>query len=112
MTSPSDNLEAMLKVEALRMYYAADLPGEGGNAAFGCSTVPGPEFEREREVVRNEIRAQSSADAYVVQLVEASFYPKGHAYERLVGGNDQQIASASLQDACTFMVEQNFQHSF
>src|SRR5262249_7934578 len=61
------------------------------------------EFEREREVVRNEIRAGSSADNYIVQLVEAAIYPKGHAYERLVGGNDQQIASASLQDACEFL---------
>ena len=103
MTSPSDNLDAMLKIEALRMYYAADLPEQNGIPAFGCSTVPMPEFEREREVVRNEIRAGSSADAYVVQLVEAGFYPKGHAYERLVGGNDAQIASAQLADACGFM---------
>ncbi len=103
MTSPSDNLDAMLKVEALRMYYAADLPEQNGIPAFGCSTVPQPEFEREREVVRNEIRAGSSADNYVVQLVEASIFPKGHAYERLVGGNDVQIASAQLADACAFM---------
>ncbi len=103
MTSPSDNLDAMLKVEALRMYYAADLPEQNGIPAFGCSTVPQAEFEREREVVRNEIRAGSSAEDYVVQLVEASMYPKGHAYERLVGGNDVQIASAQLADACTFM---------
>ena len=103
MTSPSENLDAMLKIEALRMYYAADLPEQNGIPAFGCSTVPTPEFEREREVVRNEIRAGSSAEDYVVQVVEASIYPKGHAYERLVGGNDEQIASAQLADACAFM---------
>ncbi|MBS1118717.1 MAG: peptidase domain protein [Deltaproteobacteria bacterium] len=97
MTSQADNLDALLKIEAMRMYYAADLP------PFGCSTLPAGEFEREREVVRNEIRAGSSANDYVVQLVEAAIYPKGHAYERLVGGNDAQIASASLADACEFM---------
>jgi hypothetical protein len=80
----------MLKIEAMRMYY-------------GCQNVPEQEFEREREVVRNEIRAQSSAEGQVVQYVEAAFYPKGHAYERMVGGNDEQIASASLQEVCDFM---------
>jgi zinc protease len=97
MTSQADNLDSMLKIEAMRMYYAANLP------PFGCSTVPQGEFEREREVVRNEIRAQSSAEDYVVQLVEAAMYPKGHAYGRMVGGDDQQIASATLPDACAFM---------
>jgi zinc protease len=103
LTSQAPNLESMLKIEAMRMYFAADQPAANGQAAFGCSTLPTPEFEREREVVRNEIRNQSSADDYIVQLVEAAIYPKGHAYERLVGGNDQQIASASLPDACEFM---------
>ncbi len=103
MTSQAGNLDAMLQIEAERMFYAADVPAAGDVAAFGCSTVPPGEFEREREVVRNEIRAGSSADGYVVQLVEAAMYPHGHAYERLVGGNDQQIASAALKDACEFM---------
>ena len=96
-TVHSENLDAMLKIEAMRMFYAADLP------PFGCSTLKETEFEREREVVRNEIRAGSSADQYVVQLIEAQLYPEGHAYQREIGGNDQQIASAQLADACTFM---------
>ncbi|HUS29806.1 MAG TPA: pitrilysin family protein [Kofleriaceae bacterium] len=90
MASRTENLDAMLKIEAMRMYY-------------GCQNIPEGEFEREREVVRNEIRAQSSAEGQVVQYVEAAFYPKGHAYERMVGGNDEQIASASLQEVCDFM---------
>ena len=103
MTSQSDNLDSMLKIEAMRMYYAADLPGENGNPSFGCSTVPESEFERERDVVRNEIRAGSSAENYVEQLVEQYIFPQGHAYQRMVGGNDVQIASAQLKDACDFM---------
>jgi len=90
MASRTENLDAMLKIEAMRMYY-------------GCQNVPEQEFEREREVVRNEIRAQSSAEGQVYQYVEAAFYPKGHAYERMIGGNDEQIASASLQEVCEFM---------
>jgi zinc protease len=96
-TVRADNFDSMLKIEAMRMFYAADLP------PFGCSTLKQSEFEREREVVRNEIRAGSKADDYVVQLIEAAMYPKGHAYEREIGGNDQQIASITLDDACQFM---------
>jgi zinc protease len=102
-TVRSENFDSMLKIEAMRMYFAADLPSTPELPAFGCSTVPTAEFEREREVVRNEIRAGSSAEDYVEQLVESNLYPKGHAYERMVGGNDVQIASAQLGDACKFM---------
>jgi zinc protease len=102
-TVSQENFDGMLKIEAMRMFYAADLPGKDNLPAFGCSTVPQSEFEREREVVRNEIRAQSSADDYVVQLIESTMYPHGHAYERLIGGNDEQIAGISLPDACKFM---------
>lgn len=102
-TVRAENFDSMLKIEAMRMYFAADMPGTPELPAFGCSTIPVSEFEREREVVRNEIRAQSGADDYVVQLVEAAMYPNGHAYERMVGGNDVQIASATLPDACKFL---------
>jgi zinc protease len=88
--SHAERLDAMLKIESMRMY-------------FGCQTIPEAEFEREREVVRNEIRAQSSAEGQIPQLIMAAIYPKSHAYERMIGGNDEQIASASLQDACEFM---------
>jgi zinc protease len=90
MASRQENLDAMLKIEAMRMFYQ-------------CQNIPESEFLREREVVRNEIRAQSSAEGQLVQYVEASFYPKGHAYERMVGGNDEQIASITLPEACEFM---------
>ena len=88
--SLAERFDALLKIESMRMY-------------FGCKTIPEGEFEREREVVRNEIRAQSSPEGQVRQLVMSQIYPKDHAYARDVGGNDAQIASASLQDACDFM---------
>ncbi len=96
-TVHAESLDAMLKIEAMRMFYAADLP------PFGCSTLKESEFEREREVVRNEIRAGSSADDYIEQLIGAQLYPPHHAYSRETGGDDQQIASATLKDACEFM---------
>ena len=102
-TVRADNLDAMLKIEAMRMFYAADVPGSKDVPAFGCSTVPKGEFERERDVVRNEIRAGSKPEEYVRQLIEAAMYPQGHAYQREIGGNDQQIAGLQLADACEFM---------
>src|SRR5262249_47724372 len=95
-----DNFDSMLKIEAMRMFYAADLPGTPESPGFGCSTVPKNEFERERDVVRNEIRAGSRPEIYVQQLVTQAMYPQGHAYQRDIGGNDQNIASAQLKDAC------------
>jgi zinc protease len=86
----AERFDALLKIESMRMY-------------FGCKTIPEGEFERERDVVRNEIRAQSSPEGQIRQLVMSQIYPKDHAYAREVGGNDQQIASATLQDACDFM---------
>jgi zinc protease len=89
--SLADRLDSLLKIESMRMY-------------FGCKTIPEGEFERERDVVRNEIRGrQAGAEGQIPQLVMDQVYPKGHAYARTVGGNDTEIASATLQDACDFM---------
>ena len=99
----AENLEKLIKIEAERMYFAADLPATDKGPAWGCTTVPESEFLRERDVVRNEIRNGSSADDYVWQLVEAAMYPAGHAYQREVGGNDVQIAGLQHGDVCTFM---------
>lgn len=89
--SRADMVDNLLKIEAMRMY-------------FGCQTISEEEFEREREVVRNEIRwrggdAQGEMERQILSVV----YPKGHAYAREVGGNDRQLATISLQDACDFM---------
>ncbi len=86
----AENLDAMLKIEAMRLFY-------------GCKTIPEDEFLREREVVRNEIRQRGgTAEGQIPQLVMSAVYPKGHAYERMIGGDDKQLSTMSLQDACDF----------
>jgi zinc protease len=90
-TTRAEEIDGLLKIEAMRMYY-------------GCQTVPEEQFTREREVVRNEIRLRGgNADGQVLPLILEDIYPKDHAYRRMVGGDDRQIASASLQDACDFI---------
>ncbi|MCX5746934.1 MAG: pitrilysin family protein [Proteobacteria bacterium] len=90
-TARADNLDAMLKIEAMRMFY-------------GCETIAEDEFLREREVVRNEIRQRGgTAEGQIPQLVMSAIYPQGHAYERMIGGDDMQLTTVTLQDACDFM---------
>jgi zinc protease len=91
MTSRVDQLDALLKIEAMRMY-------------FRCQTISEDEFQREREVVRNEIRQRGGTpEGRIPDMVLAEVYPKGHAYARMVGGDDSNLTSITLQDACDFM---------
>lgn len=91
MAGRAEQLETLLKIEAMRLY-------------FGCQTVSEEEFLREREVVRNEIRWRGgNAEGQIPHLVLAEVYPKGHAYSRMVGGDDSNLTNISLKDVCDFM---------
>lgn len=94
MTSArAENVDELLKIEAMRMFY-------------GCQTISEDEFLREREVVRNEIRQRGgTAEGLIPQLVLDSVYPKGHAYARMIGGDDKQLTTITLQDACDFLAK-------
>jgi len=84
-------LDSLLKIEAIRM-------------RDGCRTISEYEFQREREVVRNEIRRGArSAEARIPELTLSEVYPQGHAYARSVGGDDEQLSTITLRDACDFM---------
>ena len=91
LIAPKENLEALLRIEAFRM-----------NA--GCQTIPEDQFEREREVVRNEIRQRGGTpEGLIPQLVSQDVYPPGHPYSHVTGGDDKQLASMTLPDVCSFM---------
>jgi zinc protease len=92
MTSArAEQLDDLLSIEAMRLFY-------------GCQTISEDEFLREREVVRNEIRQRGgTAEGQIPQLVLSSVYPKGHPYERMIGGDDAQLTSITLADACKFI---------
>lgn len=85
------NLDSMLQIEAMRLFY-------------GCKTISEAEFAREREVVRNEIRQRTGTpEGQIPQLLLSAVYPEKHAYSRMIGGNDEQLTNITLQDACAFM---------
>jgi zinc protease len=91
MASRTEQLDALLKIEAMRLY-------------FGCQTISEEEFLREREVVRNEIRQRGgSAEGRIPDMVLADVYPQGHAYARMIGGDDTNLTNITFKDACDFM---------
>jgi zinc protease len=87
----SEQLDSLLKIEAMRMHYL-------------CETITEEEFLRERDVVRNEIRGGNrTPEGLILPLTLSAIYPKGHAYEQPIGGNDEQLSTIQLKDACDFM---------
>ena len=91
LVGAKEDLEGLLKVEAFRM-----------NAL--CDTVPKEQFDREREVVRNEIRQRGGTpEGLMPDMVLREVYPKGHPYSHTTGGNDAQLSSITFEDVCTFM---------
>lgn len=97
-----ENLDAMVKIEAMRIYYGTGCDAPAGDPQQW--NVSNDEFLREREVVRNEIRQRGgTAEGQIPQLVLSSIYPKGHAYERMIGGDDAQLSTITLADVCKFI---------
>jgi len=90
LNARAELLDSLVKIEAARML-------------DGCKTISADRFLREREVVRNEIRSGNrSAEALIPQLTLSAIYPPGHAYGRMVGGNDEQLSAITLRDVCEF----------
>ena len=68
---------------------------EAARLHTGCQTIDEATFQREREVVRNEIRLRTGTpEAEVSRRVLLAAYPEGHPYRRFIGGDD---TDASLQ---------------
>jgi zinc protease len=87
-----DQLGRLMEVEYLRVV--------GG----GCRTIPAAVFEREREIVLNEIRAKfRRGSGAVPPLLLKAFYPEGHPYRRPIEGNEVDLANATLADVCRFV---------
>ena len=91
LVAPKEALDTLLRVEAFRM-----------NAR--CETIPPGQFDREREVVRNEIRGgRGTPEGLIPQLVLQDVYPAGHPYSHDTGGDDRQLASITFRDVCDFL---------
>ena len=89
--APASRLKDVLMVEAMRLN-------------LGCHTIPEDAFERERQVVINEVRERQRGGAGpVLRALTDAAYPAGHPYRRLVAGTEASVAALTLEDACGFI---------
>lgn len=79
---------------------------ESERLASGCAGIDQATFETEREVVRNEIRRHyTTPRGRIHELLREATYPPGHPYRTTPGGNDEQLANATLKDVCAFVAD-------
>ncbi len=91
LQAPKEDVKTLLQIEALRL-------------EAGCKLIPEEQFEREREVVRNEIRQRmGTPDGQMLYETLRAAYPEGHPYHEMVGGNDEQLSNITMDDVCKFM---------
>jgi len=83
-----DQLDKLLSIEAVRV-------------GFRCTTITDATFEREREVVVNELRQRDQASTTFL-AVQRGIYPVGHPYARSVGGDETSLRSITRAQACAF----------
>jgi len=81
-------LEDLMRVEAERL-------------TAGCAGISRGLFEREREVVQNELREHDGDDRLRRQIHE-EIYPAGHPYRRV--DSSDTVATITYEDVCAFLV--------
>lgn len=88
---PSTSLQALLRLESLRM----------SNAVEG---VVESVVDTEREVIRNELRMRyENTEAQVLPYLFDKLYPDGHPYARLGIGSHASLANCKLADIQEFV---------
>lgn len=87
----TDDLPRILELEQQRM-------------SIGCVAIDEASFQREREVVRNEIRERAGgADAVINRWILELGYHEDHPYRRAGLGDDEQLAAITYGEACAFI---------
>jgi zinc protease len=81
-----DRLDELLSIEAVRV-------------GFRCTSISDSAFEREREVVLNEIRERDPSTELIAALHRA-LYPEGHPYRRW--HSEASVGAITREQACAF----------
>ena len=92
------------------VYEATFLPAAIGDALqieserliVGCAGIPRDLFEREREVVRNEMRQRGAGSSELARGILEAVYPAGHLYRRYASLDS--VAAINYEDVCMFLV--------
>ncbi|NVB83959.1 MAG: insulinase family protein, partial [Kofleriaceae bacterium] len=86
---PLARLDTLLSVEAVRL-------------GFRCTSITESTFDREREVVVNEIRGNAEGDRTRIAVQRAA-YPAGHPYGQSIRGDVPTVGAITFEDACKFV---------
>src|SRR5262249_48056823 len=81
-------LDELLSIEATRV-------------GFRCTSINESAFEREREVVANEVAGDDGRDAFWGALRKAA-YPDAHPYLRAIVGSVESVRAITRDQACAF----------
>ena len=80
------------------------LAAEAARLGPGCAAISDASFERERLVVRQEIRERTVRGLALAAAI-ASLFPPGHPRARLPVNEHAGVAAASKDDVCAFIAE-------
>jgi predicted Zn-dependent peptidase len=86
--APASKLDELLSVEAVRV-------------GFRCTTINDAAFEREREVVANEMLQRNQTRELYAALHQAA-YPPDHPYHRYGADSADSVRAITRQQACAF----------
>ncbi|MGE0401245.1 MAG: M16 family metallopeptidase, partial [Kofleriaceae bacterium] len=86
--APAAQLESLLFVEFVRMN-------------LRCASITESVFEREREVVLQELRLRDQATE-LRAAINRGIYPANHPYGRLGAGSAETVGALTLKQACAF----------
>ncbi|MDB4956508.1 MAG: peptidase domain protein [Myxococcales bacterium] len=76
---------------------------EAERITIGCTGIPRELFEREREVVRNELRERAGGGgSQLRRAIHEAIYPEGHPYRRV--DSSETVAAITYEDVCAFIV--------
>lgn len=85
---PAGALDKLLAIEAIRLEER-------------CKTVSDAAFERERQVVVNELEQRDQATE-LYKAIHIALYPEGHPYRQSIGGSVASVSSITREQACQF----------
>ncbi|HEY1554039.1 MAG TPA: insulinase family protein [Kofleriaceae bacterium] len=77
---------------------------EADRLALGCGGLTEAIFEREREVVLNELRQNLGTSASLRRALFEAVYPEGHPYRRV--DSVASVSKLQLADVCAFLADE------
>ncbi len=86
--APASKLDTLIALEAARY-------------VTPCESITNDAFEREREVVLNELNEKNQTTA-VFGALYGVLYPDGHPYRQAVGGTAASVGAITREQACAF----------